>query len=85
MRYLKGTKDYGLHFQDNGEKDLTFKLTSWCYVNANHGSDPKDQKSTSGFIILLTGNPISWRSKNWTVVAQSSTEAEFCALSEAIK
>ena len=48
-----------------------------AYANCNN------HKSTSGYIFLVAGGTITWRSKKQTVIALSSTEAEYVALSEA--
>ena len=42
-------------------------------------------KSISGYVFIMNSGPISWRSKKQTVVALSSTEAEYVALAETIK
>jgi hypothetical protein len=42
-----------------------------------------DLKSTSGYVFLASGGAITWRSKKQSVVALSSTESEYVALSEA--
>ena len=44
-----------------------------------------DYKSTSGYVFLVAGGAITWRSKKQTTIALSSTEleAEYIALSEA--
>jgi len=39
-----------------------------------------DQKSTTGFLIELYGNPVCWTTKKQKTVALSSTEAEYVAL-----
>lgn len=38
------------------------------------------QKSTTGYVVTLYGNPISWTSKKQSIVAQSTTEAESVAM-----
>ena len=40
-----------------------------------------DRRSTTGYCTFLAGNLITWRSKKQEVVARSTTEAEFRALS----
>ena len=55
-----------------------------CYVDASFAPD-EDRKSISGWVILLKGTPILWKTKKQTLVAQSSAEAEFIALAEALK
>ena len=42
-----------------------------------------DYKSTSGYVFLVAGGAITWRSKKQTTIALSLTEAEYIALSEA--
>ena len=77
FRYLKGTLSYGLKFvaSDN------FVLHGYC--DADWAGDTDTRKSTSGYIFKLGGATISWSSKRQAVVALSSTEAEYIALSYA--
>ena len=49
----------------------------------HHNVDQR--KSTSGACFLFEGGVISWRSKKQSVVAQSSVEAEYIALSFAVR
>ena len=42
-----------------------------------------DHKSTAGYIFLQSGGAIMWKSKKQTMIALSSMEAEYVALSEA--
>ena len=39
----------------------------------------------SGYVVFLAQGPVAWRSVKQRIVAQSTCEAEFIALSEAIK
>ncbi|XP_028965114.1 uncharacterized mitochondrial protein AtMg00810-like [Malus domestica] len=73
IRYLKGTPDYGLHFKPG-------PLSLLSYSDADWAGDPNDRRSTSGFIVFLGSNPISWSSKKQYTVSRSSTEAEYRAL-----
>jgi hypothetical protein len=43
------------------------------------------KKSTSGYVITLFSNPISWTTKKQSVVAQSTTKAEFIAINKCAK
>jgi hypothetical protein len=49
------------------------------------GSNVDDRKSVSGFLVCINGNPVSWSSRSQKTVALSSCEAEFLAISEALR
>jgi hypothetical protein len=86
-RYLQGTRNKGLTFNPST------KLTLDCYVDADfaglwnveHHSDPVCVKSRTGFVLTLGGCPLSWVSKLQTEIALSMTEAEYIALSHAMR
>ena len=44
-----------------------------------------DRKSMSGYIFMLSGAGISWRSKKQMSVAISTAEAEYIALSSSVQ
>jgi hypothetical protein len=46
-------------------------------------ADTDDYKSTSGYVFLVGGGAVTWRSKKQTTIALSSMEAEYISLSEA--
>jgi len=56
-----------------------------AYSDADHGSDPTDRKSVTRFCIFLGDSLISWKSKKQSIVSQSSTEAEYCAMTSTTK
>lgn len=43
--------------------------------------DPNDKRSTTGLVVYLWSNPISWSSKKQNTMSKSSTEAEYRVLS----
>jgi len=50
-----------------------------------YARDSYDRKSTSGYIILMGNSVICWSSKKQSIVATSTTEAEYINISECIK
>lgn len=77
MRYIRGTLDYKIEYSANP----AFPLFA-AYTDSDHGGNPDNGRSTSGSILLVAGGAVSWMSKLQTLVALSSTEAEFVAASE---
>jgi len=53
LRYLAGTKDYGITYTDFTTHPNIF----YRYANAAFGGDSKDRKSTAGYI-FITGNRV---------------------------
>ena len=61
------------------EEDVAVK----GYVDASFGSDPDDSKSQMGYVFMLNGGAISWRSGKQSIVAQSSMESEYMTACDA--
>ena len=76
MRYLKGTVNFGLMY-NRGDRDLT--ITG--YSDSDFARDINDKKSTSCQIFFMGGLPITWNSVKQRVVALSTCEAEYIAIS----
>lgn len=77
MRYLKGTVNFGILYNNQGSKKCI------GYSDADWGGDLDDRKSTSGYLFQIGEGPVSWRSKKQTSVALSTAEAEYMALASA--
>ncbi|KAK8491402.1 hypothetical protein V6N11_073728 [Hibiscus sabdariffa] len=78
-KYLRRTKDLFLVY--GGEEELGIK----GYTDGSFQTDKDDSRSQSGFVFCLNGGPVSWKSSKQDTVADSKTEAEYIAASEATK
>jgi hypothetical protein len=58
---------------------------SVTYSDADHGGNSDNGKSTGGYLVKLGTGAVSWSSKLQTMVALSTTEAEYIAAVEAAK
>ncbi|KAK8547476.1 hypothetical protein V6N12_031613 [Hibiscus sabdariffa] len=79
LKYLRRTKDVFLVY--GGEEELRIK----GYTDASFQTDKDDSRSQSGFVFCLNGGAVSWKSSKQDTVADSTTEAEYIAASEAAK
>ena len=79
LKYLRRTKDVFLVY--GGEEELV--VTG--YTDASFQTDKDDSKSQSGFVFKVNGGAVSWKSSKQETVADSTTETEYIAASEAAK
>jgi hypothetical protein len=84
FRYLKQTASLGILY-DGALCTIEDFPEPVCYTDSDWAGDKMDRKSTGGYVFTLAGGAISWRTKKQDVVATSTTEAEYIALSEATK
>jgi chaperone required for assembly of F1-ATPase len=77
LRYLQGTKDYMLMFRRTDEFEVL------GYSDSDFAGCLDSRKSTSGYIFMLAGGAVSWRSAKQTLTATSTMQAEFVACFEA--
>ncbi|GJV62694.1 ribonuclease H-like domain-containing protein [Tanacetum coccineum] len=73
FRYLKGKPSLGLWYS----KDSPLELIA--YTDSDYAGATLDRKSTTGGCQFLGNRLISWQCKKQTVVATSTTEAEYVA------
>jgi len=78
FRYLKKTKDFKLFFSEKQQNVHGFS-------DASFANDSFDRKSHSGYVFFKNNGAISWKSKKQSIVALSTMEAEYIALSNALK
>ncbi|GJY29700.1 hypothetical protein Tco_0405467 [Tanacetum coccineum] len=71
--YLKGQPKLGLWYPNDSPFDLV------AYIDSDYAEASLDRKSTIGDCQFLGCRLISWQCKKQTVVANSTTEAEYIA------
>ena len=76
FRYLKGTINLCVN-ERSADNDL------FGFSDADWAGDMNDRHSTTGNLFMMSGAAITWSSKKQPVVALSTTEAEYVALSAA--
>ena len=79
LRYLNGTRATGIRYQKQQDEELH------GYSDSDFASDVDTRKSTSGYCFIHSGGCVSWRSKKQTIVAHSTVEAEYIALSFSVR
>ena len=83
LRYLAGTIDYAIKYEFANDGDKSLRLLA--YADADYGTDPDNARSTTGYVVLAGGGPISWKSARQQLTATSTTEAELYAMDSAAK
>jgi len=88
IRYLKGTRTEGMILRpsNNGLQLDLFVDADFCSLHRVEDSrNPTSAYSRTGYVIMLSGCPLIWKSQLQTHVSVSTLEAEYCALSFALK
>lgn len=78
LRYLKATPGQGILLTKDGGTNLT------AYCDSDWLGCPITRRSRTGYLLLLGGAPISWKSKKQSVVSRSSAEAEYRAMATTV-
>nr|GEW94170.1 retrovirus-related Pol polyprotein from transposon TNT 1-94 [Tanacetum cinerariifolium] len=66
--------------------DLRFgKLMVSYYTDVGYLTDADDMKSQTGYVFVLRGGVVAWKSTKQTIFAASSTNAEYIAAFDASK
>ncbi|GKD45379.1 retrotransposon protein, putative, ty1-copia subclass [Tanacetum coccineum] len=79
LKYLRNTKDMFLVYGGNPSTELRVE----CYCDAGFETDRDDTKSQTGYVFVLNGGAVDWKSSKQSTIAMSATESEYIAASEA--
>ncbi|KAJ0735747.1 putative RNA-directed DNA polymerase [Helianthus annuus] len=78
LRYLKATAGQGILLLKKGGNSLV------AYTDSDWLGCPVTRRSRTGYLLLLGGSPVSWKSKKQSVVSRSSAEAEYRAMATTV-
>ena len=78
LRYLKATPGQGILLLKEGGVNLV------AYSDSDWLGCPLTRRSRTGYLLLLGGAPISWKTKKQSVVSRSSAEAEYRAMAATV-
>jgi len=81
LAYLRGTIHPCLVFTRPGITSLNHNRL-WGWVDADYAGCQDTRRSHTGYVFMLNGSVISWRSKRQATVSLSSAESEFIAASQ---
>ena len=79
LRYLKTTKSRGICYRSGPDIELS------AYSDADWATSKDNRRSTSGIMVMINGSPTIFKSRIQRVVALSTAEAEYIALSLCIQ
>ena len=87
VRYLIGSKDEALILNPKNEVFECYADADFCglWDKERAKKDPSIGRSRTGYVIQFAECPIIWGPKLQTEFAMSSTEAEYIALSTALR
>ena len=74
LRYLQRTKNYMLMYRKLEELEII------GYLDSDFAGCIDSKKSTSGYIYLLVGGAISWKSAKQALIASSTMTVEYIML-----
>ena len=74
LRYVKGSPSQGVLYENRGHIQIV------SYSDVDWAGSLTDRRSTLGYCVFIRGNLISWKSKKQDVVARTSAEIEYRAM-----
>jgi hypothetical protein len=78
FRYLKGTAEHVILFSRQPGTNSVVR-----YVDADYAGEVDDRRSTTCYLFTLSRGPICWKFTLQSIVAMSTTEAEYMSVAEA--
>ncbi|XP_019103685.1 uncharacterized mitochondrial protein AtMg00810-like [Beta vulgaris subsp. vulgaris] len=75
VKYLQGTKDFGLFYPANN------KLLVTAYSDSDWSACQFSSRSLSAYVVCLGDSLVSWKTKKQSTVSKSSAEAEYRSMS----
>lgn len=78
LKYLKGTQKARITYRRSG-------CPIQAYVDSSWAENSNDRKSQSGIVFVFANAAIDWESRKQPIIALSSSEAEYIALTTAAK
>ena len=81
LRYLRGTLDAALWYRGGTARDNLL----WGYVDSDWAGDTQTRRSTSGYVLMLNGAAVAWKSKRQPLVTMSTAEAKYIAESSMVQ
>ena len=84
IKYALDTKNYGLKLEPKMSEEGP-KWDMMMYCDSDYAGDKDTRLSVTGYVLYMCGAPVIWRSKSQRSVTLSSSEAEYVAMSEAVK
>ncbi|KAI3672503.1 hypothetical protein L6452_38592 [Arctium lappa] len=79
LKYLRNTRNMFLVYGGDIEKALSVT----CYTDAGFEIDRDDTPSQTGFVFIMNGGAVDWKSAKQSTTAMSSREIEYIAAFEA--
>ena len=83
VKFVLDTRNLGLKIEPSILHVLVWHMVLW--TDSDWGADKDNRLSVSGLALFVNEVLVAWRSKQQRTVALSSSEAEFVAISEAVK
>nr|GEZ97850.1 retrotransposon protein, putative, Ty1-copia subclass [Tanacetum cinerariifolium] len=81
LKYLRNTKDMFMVYGGNMERELRVS----CYTDVGYLTDVDNLKSQTGYVFILNGGDVDWKSTKQSIFATSSTDAKYIDAFDASK
>ncbi|GJZ23757.1 hypothetical protein Tco_0561216 [Tanacetum coccineum] len=81
LKYLRNTKDMFLVYGGDTKQELRVS----CYTDAGYLTDADNLKSQTGYVFVLNGGAVDWKSTKQSIFATSSIDVEYIAAFDASK